>query len=263
MATSHIYLVKRFGLNQEPVTVIDNFTSQPDKLFAIAKSANFSKDSKHYPGFRSDAYSGYLLENFELLMRVFENVYGIKKVMTVKESKYCLMTTHPKYLSFVQCYPQFHNLTKDAISAVHFFNDSEQGELAFYRHRATGFEYIDHDRLKIYGQVRSTDFKQLGAIKERYMLQSNKQFDIIGRIPAKPNRLVLFRSYNLHMELPGKGTVLLNDKNNGRLTINSQLVTKNTPLEEVAPKPESDEKNVKKEKTKGKKSTATKSSFKM
>jgi len=258
MATSHIYLVKRFGLYQEPVVVIDNFSSQPEKLIEIAKTANFNKDSKHYPGFRSDAYSGYLLENFELLMRIFENVYGIKNVMTVKESKYCLLTTEPKNLSFVQCYPQFHSLDKNAISAIHYFNDQEQGDLAFYRHRATGFEYVDHDRLKIYGQVRSTDFRQLGAIKERYMLRSNKQFDLIGRIPAKINRLVLFRSHTLHMDLPGSATVLRNDKNNGRLTINSQLIEKKTPHEEEEIKELAEESTEKKTGKKNKKQEAAK-----
>lgn len=249
LTTSQIYMVKRFGIKQEPIVVIDDFTAQPEKLIEVAKSSQFHKDSKHYPGFRSEAYSGYLLENFELLMRIFENVYGIRSVMTVQESNYCLLTTHPKYLSFVQSYPQFNGLDHDSISAVHFFCNDEQGELAFYRHRATGFEFVDKERLKIYGQVRSTDFRQLGALTGNYMHQSNRQFDVIGRIPAKFNRLVLFRSYNLHMELPGEKTILLNDRNNGRLTINSIFGSKPPlPMTELniteEPKPETDEKAV-------------------
>ncbi|MEI5689062.1 DUF6445 family protein [Sphingomonas kyungheensis] len=74
---------------------------------------------------------------------------------------------------------------------------------AFYKHRRTGFEWLDAARAPIYSGQRDAELRHHGRPPAGYLFGSARVFEQIAHIEAHYNRALLYRSASLHSEAIG------------------------------------------------------------
>ncbi|NNM13576.1 MAG: hypothetical protein HKO58_04570 [Gammaproteobacteria bacterium] len=224
--TSPTYQVLRFGHEQEPIVVVDNFSTNPEELVTIASRSAFNKNNSYYPGIRASAPANYLAQNNSLLEDIIRNIFHIESGVRLLDCNYSLVTTLPDRLTDFQCFPHFDGLEKGRLAVLHYLCGGESGGTAFYRHKNTGFETMDQSRHKEYTSARYREFEQSGPPTKAYATGSTDHFEQIGRIDAKFNRLIIYRGQTLHSGHISENFTFSNDPEIGRLTINTFFMDK-------------------------------------
>ena len=56
-----------------------------------------------------------------------------------------LVTTPPEKLTYLQRIPHIDSVASKELAFIHYLFKADLGGTAFYRHRKTGFEYVDQD----------------------------------------------------------------------------------------------------------------------
>lgn len=220
------YRIEQFGLEQEPIVIIDDFYSNPDRLVQHAAQLSFNQNNSYYPGIRAQAPSEYLAERMSLLTDILKNIFDIKLGAQLLDCNYSLVTIRPEQLIPFQCFPHFDGLERGRIAVLHYLCDAVQGGTAFYRHKKTGFETLNKHRHASYTHAREAEFKQLGLKEKSYMIGSTDEFEQIGNIHARPNRMIIYRGCTLHSGLIPQNFNYSPDPKKGRLTINTFLMDK-------------------------------------
>ncbi|WP_409431965.1 DUF6445 family protein [Litorimonas sp. RW-G-Af-16] len=220
------YIVERFGREQEPVVIIDDFYSDPESLIAHATSLPFERRGQFYPGIRAAGNVNYLGERMALLTSILQNEFDVKQGVRVVECNYSLVTTPPHALTPIQCLPHFDGLDRGRFAVLHYLSEAEKGGTAFYRHRGTGFETMNEERFETYKKALHTEAAELGLPPQRYFNQSTSQFEQVLNVPAKPNRLIIYRGVTLHSGYIPDDLELSDDPMMGRLTLNTFLQDK-------------------------------------
>lgn len=211
-----------FGQERAPLIVIDNFVSDPDKLVRRAAAKAFTPQSSYYPGIRADAPLGYqqlfekhlrplLFEYFDLKGR------GFKFTMC----HYSIVTTPPDKLSFLQRIPHIDSSNRNGLASVHYLFRGNLGGTAFYRHRKTGFEYVDESRRDVYFKTLEEESKSPEAPTAGYIDGDTPLFERIGEQEGIYNRILIYRRNSLHSASLGKDFVPDPSPLTGRLSINS------------------------------------------
>ena len=145
------------GAEQAPLLVIDNFIADPDRLVRKAAGRQFTVPSRFYPGIRAEAPPSYrqLIET-RLRNELFEH-FGLQGAsLRFSMSHYSLVTTPPEKLTAIQRIPHVDSLNGTGLATIHYLFKTDLGGTAFYRHRKTGFEYVDETRADTYFGSRST-----------------------------------------------------------------------------------------------------------
>lgn len=220
------YKVERFGDEQEPVIIIDDFYSDSQALIDFAKSKEFHKNSPFYPGIRAEGDVNYLAERMGLLTQVLRDVFGLERGAKVIECNYSLVTTLPEELMPIQCLPHFDGLDTGRLALLHYLSGAEKGGTAFYRHRATQFETVTADRFDRYKTTLEEEAAEFGMPPKRYFNQSTPQFEQLFKVEARPNRLILYRGVTLHSGYIADDFAFTPDIDLGRLTLNTFLQSK-------------------------------------
>ncbi|MEM7723434.1 MAG: DUF6445 family protein [Pseudomonadota bacterium] len=213
--------IHRFGTSNEPLVVIDNFSTDPAALVASAARQRFQPMGIHYPGIRSPADPAYLGEQADLLETVLRTVFGLARGADLVECAYSLVTTPPDRLTPIQRIPHFDSTDPGRLALLHYLCGEDGGGTAFYRHRETGFETITSARLKPY----DTALKAApSALPETgYISGSTALFEQTGAVNARFNRLVIYRGYRLHSGTIPNDLPFDARPETGRLTINTFL----------------------------------------
>lgn len=220
------YRVDYVGHERQPVLVIDNFLSDPDSLVEYcAETGRFNAEQGFYPGVRFPA-PGLYVEAMsrhlgELIYDVFELPRGIRRKV---RSAFSIVVTPPEQLQPEQSAPHSDSTRMTDLASVHYLCDARQGGTSLYRHRATGFEYVDERRLDEYksviaGQVKAPDFPT------GYMNGSNHLFEQIASYDAVFNRMVIYRSTSLHAGNIAADFRFDPNPRSGRLTVNTFIYT--------------------------------------
>ncbi len=220
------YRVDLVGNERQPVLVIDNFLGDPDSLVEYcAKTAKFNADQGFYPGVKFPT-PGLYVEAMsrhlgELIYSVFELPSGIRRGV---RSAFSLVVTPPAQLLPAQSVPHSDSATMTDLASVHYLCDAGQGGTSLYRHRATGFEYVNDQRLDEYrnviaGQMQAPDFPT------GYMNGSNHLFEQIASYDALFNRMVIYRSTSLHAGNIAADFRFDPNPRTGRLTANTFIYT--------------------------------------
>ncbi len=220
------YDIVRHGNEQEPVIIIDDFSSHFEQLKEASLSANFAPALAGYPGIRSPLNPSYLGERGELLSEITRNIYGFTKGINCESCDYSIVTAKPHDLVSGQCIPHYDSADNDVLAMMHYMLGAQSGGTAFYRHKATGFEAITPERQSHYKAILKSERESLGEAHKSYIYGDNKQFEMIGEVEAKPNRLILYRGRILHSGCIAKDANLSPDPAIGRITINGFLVDK-------------------------------------
>jgi hypothetical protein len=212
------------GTEREPVVVVDNFLSSPQLLtdFAAAHCAFDAVSDTFYPGTRAPAPAIYCYALRAFLAPIIAQAFGLHDSRISGElSHFSLVLTPPEKLQTVQLMPHFDNTNPKQLALLHYLCGPEHGGTSFYRHRRTGFEYIDESRLSEYGNAVRTDLAELGMPPAKYICGDDPRFERTVSFNAAFNRVLIYRSINLHSADIASSFKFDANPRTGRLTANT------------------------------------------
>ena len=217
------YDILSFGNEQEPIVIIDDFSSDPEGLRAAAAGLTFERRGPYYPGIRAGADPSYLRERSESLRQILSDVFGVSHGAGLVECNYSLVTTRPEDLSVIQRLPHFDSTDRGRFALLHYLSNEKAGGTAFFRHRATGFETVSAERLDTYNAALAGEAEKLGLPPAEYYRGDTDQFEQIGLVEARPNRLAIYRGLTLHSGIIPEDFSFEASPATGRLTVNTFL----------------------------------------
>ncbi|WP_198353736.1 DUF6445 family protein [Sphingomonas sp. MA1305] len=219
--TSPQIAVMAVGEEREPVVVVDRATGWLDRLRDAAASAAFAAADtigSHYPGLLAPAPVAYLDGLVRFALPLIAAHFGTGAVMPARaRGNFSLVTLPGEALSAEQRVPHVDAADRMQFAAVHYLSDSPDGT-GFFRHRATGYETIDPDRLPAYRAALDAELAALPA--GGYMDEDDARFVRTAAVAAKPDRLILYRAALLHSGLISRLPRDAADPRAGRLTGN-------------------------------------------
>lgn len=214
--------VDRFGVEQQPVVVIDNFAPDPRRFTDDAAFLSFRPIGEHYPGVRAIVAPVMLRDLLDALAPVVTDTFGIAAVAVI-DAFYSLVTTPSAALAPIQRLPHFDGVEHGRLALLHYLSTDARGGTAFYRHRSTGFESVDAARLGAYRAALDADLRRAGLPDPAYIAGDTDLFEQVARFDCRFNRAILYRSNTLHCaDIPGD-MMLSSDPSLGRLTVNTFL----------------------------------------
>ncbi len=215
--------IHRFGREEEPVVVIDNFSGKAEELLEAGRRAPYQDGGASYPGLRSWAEPDYLDVRRDLMFQIMGQVFGFRRGISCEVSTFSLVTLAPEELSPLQCIPHYDHSSGELIAIMHYLLGPETGGTAFYRHRRTGFETITDAREPHYNAALGADQREYGMPARGYYYGDSDRYELIGEVEAQPDRLILYRGRLLHSGVIPDPAALSADPREGRLTINMFL----------------------------------------
>lgn len=211
--------VHRVGVEGEPVAVIENFAPEPDMLRNDAATRIFGTRDDHYPGMKARVPDDYLSRQWAVLAPIFKEVFGANGRVSVLDVDYSVVTTAPNVLSLEQRLPHVDALDPNRLALIHYLVPEGSDGTAFYRHRSTGFETVDHARSPAYFERLNDDLLTHGNPPHTYLDDSTPIFERIGHFVGHYNRALVYRGRLLHSGAIGAFQQLSADPRTGRLTI--------------------------------------------
>ena len=213
----------RVGREALPVLVVDDFLSSPQVLVEYAAQATFDAvTDASYPGRRAPLPGIYCFALRAFLGGFIEQAFGLPAARVVRElSHFSLVTTPPGELTPVQRMPHFDNPDPGQLAVLHYLCDSAHGGTSFYRHRSTGFEFIDASRTSVYSKAITQELAATGPPPPRYIRGDDAQFERTASFDCVFNRVLVYRSIDLHSADIGPDCRFDGDPRSGRLTANT------------------------------------------
>jgi hypothetical protein len=211
----------------ETIVFIDDFLEDPEAMVEAACHARFEAsatraEQKGYPGLRAPAPAAYTETVTALLDPLIKVNFQVPGELGIKVglSAFSLTTTPPDELGPLQRTPHFDASTPHCMAALLYLCDKTHGGTGFYRHNATGCQRITADNRERYLDAYHEEVNRRVPPK-RYFDRSDEQFTFLGMIPARFNRLVVYRGSLLHSACINPARSLGNDPRRGRLTVNT------------------------------------------
>jgi hypothetical protein len=189
----------QIGLEQQPLLVVDDFIPQPEQLIRYAlQQGEVKQVAGLYPGLRSVAPSAFGAHLLQYLAQPLQACFGLAPTQLQQVNSYFSMVCTPATeLSPMQSIPHFDRPCPDELAAIYYLCGENHGGTSFYRHRSTGYEAITPERQDSYQQALQADFQQHGTPRG-YICGDTALFEVIATVPARFNRLVLYRCSSLH-----------------------------------------------------------------
>lgn len=214
--------VRRHGATDEPVLVIDRFAPDPALFVEDASFLAFRPMGPHYPGVRATVAPVMLRDLLAALRPIAADLFDARE-LEVTEAFYSLVTTPPSALAPIQRLPHFDGVEPGRLALLHYLSRDERSGTAFYRHRSTGFERIDEERLPAYRAALDADLAREGMPGPAYIAGDTALFEQLAVHQGLYNRAILYRSSTLHCAFLPDDLVLAADPEHGRLTVNTFL----------------------------------------
>lgn len=218
--------LRRFGLGQNPVVVIDDFSGDCDAVAQLADAlAPFPNVATgYYPGVRrmisqndieADAYVERTCRDAAQFIAGAFDVQAFDLV----EASFSIVSSRPSDLQPAQRAPHFDSTDQNYFALLHFLRVPEGTGTAFYRQRLTGIERVTDKNVDIF--VATARAAESCLSKEAgYIVDSNESYEQIGAIEAVPDRLLIYQGSLLHSGIIPAGMTLSDDPREGRLTAN-------------------------------------------
>lgn len=209
------------------ILVVDDFMDEADLLRAQGIAmAPFEPEAKtYYPGLRriitdndSDTRE-HVHEAMNALAPLMHQVFGVNR-LTATEATFCLVTKRAEALDIVQHIPHVDHVDPKFFAFLHFLSPTPQGGTSFYRHRATGYERLDANRVTIYEAALARELALFGPQPVAFIGESTGLFERIGFFEGIYNRLLIYQGANLHSGFIPPDFVYSDDPATGRLTFN-------------------------------------------
>lgn len=217
------YEYLKVGNDQQELVRVDNYMQGADVLLEDAISRNnFAVADSFYPGIRmniTDAYIIQLVCNFHTVIQEFFklDLRRIKKAV----SKYSIVTQSPEDLTLMQRIPHYDAPTRNSLAVIHYLSDAPNSGTSLYRHRETGYEYIDQARSEKYSNSLQQQFDEPSKHPSGYIYESTQVFEEIASHKAVYNRLLMYRGSSLHSGIIKPDYNFDPSPESGRLTVTS------------------------------------------
>jgi hypothetical protein len=212
------------GRERAPLLVIDNLVADPEELVADAASKRYTTPNSNYPGLRAKAPLSYqMFIAGELRSLLCEHFQLDARALRFSMCHYSVVTTEPEHLSPLQRIPHVDSHEPGGLASIHYLFKADLGGTSFYRHRATGYEYVSEERRQTYFRTLEEELKGPCAPTAAYIDADTPLFERIGNQEGVFNRMLVYRRNSLHSGAPRKGLSLVPDPTLGRLSINSFL----------------------------------------
>jgi hypothetical protein len=212
------------GRELAPLVVIDNVVANAEQLVDLAADKVYSDPATYFPGVRSKApltYQNYILEQFGQL---FDEVFGLSgRKLRFSSCHFSIVTTPPEKLTHLQCIPHFDSLNSNELAFIHYLFKKPLGGTAFYRHRKTGFEYVDHRRKDAYFTEVLREKEGPDRPAQAYINGDTALYEQLVRQEGVFNRMLVYRRTSLHSGDISPGFVPDPDPRTGRLSFNGFL----------------------------------------
>ena len=210
------------GAEQAPLLVIDDFVADADKLVRRAASRQFTQHAGFFPGIRVEAPLSYQQLVIDRLRETLFGHFGLMgRSLRFTMCHYSLVTTPANRLSVLQRIPHIDSLERNALATIHYLFRRDLGGTAFYRHRRTGFEYIDESRREIYARSLESENGGPNMPEVGYINGDTPLFEQIAKQDGVFNRMLIYRRNSLHSGCIDRNFVPDPNPATGRLSINS------------------------------------------
>ena len=210
------------GSEQAPLLVIDNFVADPDELVTEAAAQQYSPPTRYFPGIRAPApvvYQQLLIARMKVML---ENVFGLPPGLPrLSMCHYSIVTTPAESLGVVQRIPHIDSLARNGVATIHYLFKKNLGGTGFYRHRKTGFEYVDEARSEVYFKSLNSENNGPNMPGPGYINGDTALFQMIARQDGVFNRMLVYRRNSLHSGCIPRAFVPDPNPLTGRLSINS------------------------------------------
>lgn len=211
----------RIGVEQAPLLVIDQFAADPEILVNIARRSTFNQQSRYYPGIRAAAPPEYAQLFAGPLGDLIADVFGLSGgTLRFPLCHYSLVTTPADQLMVPQRIPHVDSLPSNGLASIHYLFKAPLGGTAFYRHRKTGFEFIDEARNERYLTALRAESQRSQVAGAGYINGSTALFEQIDRRDGVFNRMLIYRRNSLHSGCIDAAFRPDPDPATGRLSIN-------------------------------------------
>lgn len=218
--------VRSVRVGAHDIVFIDDFLADPQPLLQAAHRASYTPcpgatERKGYPGVRAPVPADYSAELTALMEPLMRQNFGVPGDLPLRKSEcaFSLTTVRPEELGPLQRTPHFDASTPHHMAVLLYLCGPEHGGTAFYRHKATGVQQVTADNREAF-LARYNDELAARPPAPRYFDDSDAQFEFLGRMPARFNRLVVYRGSLLHSAIVDPQR-LSADPRAGRLTVNS------------------------------------------
>jgi Family of unknown function (DUF6445) len=212
------------GRERAPLIVVDQLVADPEELVTLAATKHYSAVDSYYPGVRARAplsYQQFILATFR---DAFRDVFGLgNRSVRFTSCHFSLVTRQPAELVHLQRVPHVDSLSSEQLAFIHYLFRQDLGGTAFYRHRATGFEFIDAERSVSYFETVKDEKEGPDSPAPAYINGDTALYEQIGRQDGVFNRLLMYRRNSLHSGCLSAGSTLDADPRKGRLSINGFL----------------------------------------
>lgn len=217
------YKILRFGQEQNPVVIIDNFFPYPQALREEAIGLTFEKVGAGFPGLRAPFNPNYMGGAMALLRKILVDVFGFKNGVVLEQCSASIVTLDPDQLSERQSIPHIDGTDPRKMALLHYIDSAEKGGTGFYRHAATRFEAITPERADHYYSELDDERKMGAFTRKGYITGSTAHFEKIGAIEPRFNRMAIYRGNLLHSGDINPKNVFSEDPSKARLSINTFL----------------------------------------
>lgn len=166
-------------------------------------------------------------------MEYMQTIYGhlsklIAEVFQLPQSRiqsvqsfFSIVALPGEKLDVRQRIPHFDIPLKTGIATIHFLCSNKFGGTSFYRHKRTGYEFIDKSRVEPYSDVLYKEIRNQGMPKPVYINGDTAQYQRIASYGAEFNRILIYRSSSLHSGDIAPDYSLDPDPRAGRLSVTS------------------------------------------
>ena len=216
------YTILRIGHENIPIIVVDHVLGNFEDLIAYAKAQPaFTARRAGYPGICGTVPKSYFQSINTLILPIVVDVYRQSQGrVAFDEADFSVVATSPDDLAERQRIPHKDGTDPIELAMIHYLCDDSFGGTSFYRHRRTGYEYIDASRAKIFDQELNRELQAVGLPHPSgYMNGNSALFERTHACTAKLNRAVIYPCPILHSGDISNDYLRGDEPGLGRLTI--------------------------------------------
>lgn len=213
--------LQQIGLEGERLLILDGVMTSPSSLVDYAAEevvfTTAGNESGGYPGVRAPAPLNYVNSLVRAMSPIIERAFELEGVALARaECNFSMVTTRAEDLRPLQRVPHFDTTDPLQFAFVHYLCGEEFGGTAFYRQLCTGYEVITPERLTRHSTERARE----ALAASGYITGNTPHYHQTGIVPARFNRVAIYRSRMLHSGIIGGSVPLIADARAGRLTAN-------------------------------------------
>jgi Family of unknown function (DUF6445) len=210
----------RIGAEARPVVLIEDFIARPEDLTAEATALAFAAMGRFYPGVRAPFDLQRMTDMVGPHQDLLHRLFGGARDYRADDCALSLVTTPGEQLRPLQCIPHIDTTAAHRVAVLVYLSGERFGGTGFFRHRSTGFEYVDEDRRAAYNSALDHDVETHGPPAPAYLTGDTPLYEMIASFEAKPGRALMYSVQSLHCGLIRSPEALTDDPHSGRLTLN-------------------------------------------